>query len=442
VRHAKWFLGAAALLLGVVALGGFLLHRHLNRPAAQPVPAIDLTGAEEAVRELIESSRERVVKEPNSAHAWGMLAEALLANGYDDEAMPVLERAAELAPGEPRWPYLRARRLLTIDRTKGSELLEHAVALAARADPRNVSCKLLLAEALCEQGDYPRVVALAREVLAVEPDNGRAHFYLGCCDLQNEDLRASLDHLLRAAESPHDRKRASRQLASVALRLGDEVASQRFTRQAKELPDDVPAPDPYAAAYKALTVGRQERLKEADRLEAQRRYADSVRVLREVASVSQDTHSGVVLGVALIKLGDNEGAEKVLLAALEKEGVDSPGGYYALAVAQTNLAKHAAAERSALRAVAGKPDHANAHWFLGKARLAQSRRDEAIADFRRAVACRPELAGPHLSLGEALAAAGQREEARQELQLAVDLAASYDPSGERAREALERLDRQ
>jgi tetratricopeptide (TPR) repeat protein len=440
----------AVAVVAVAAVGAVLGWRWLR---ADPVPQFDLTEAEPAVQSVIESARERVVKEPRSGRAWGHLGQALLANGYDDEAMSVFEQAGRLDPSEPRWPYLRARRLMTLDRTEGLELLEQAVRLAGRADPDNVACKLLLVEALSERGEHERATGLAEEVLAKEPDNPRAHFYLGTIGLQRDDPKASLPHLLRASESPMLRKRACEKLAAVSLRLGDALAAERFARQSREPPNDLPPIDPYVAEYQMLTVGRQAKLLEADRLEAQKRMQESARVLQQLAESSPDARSENALGVALAKLGDNVGAEKVLLQALRKDP-DSPAAHYALAVArfrqaealreegQTGAAaaKYAEAEQSALRALANKPDHANAHLFLGQARHRLGRRDEAIDSFRRAIACRPELAGPHLALGEALAEAKQREEARRELRLAIDLAPPGDPQGDQARKELERLD--
>src|SRR5205085_2597446 len=147
--------------------------------------------------------------------------------------MPVLARAAKLDPAEPRWPYLQARRLLLTDRQAGLEVLETAVRLAARADPNNVACQLLLAEAVSERGDHERAMSLADEVIAKEPDNPRAHFYLGVSRLQRDELPESLAHLLRASESPHCRKRACAQLAAVSLRLGDRPAAEQFSRRVR-----------------------------------------------------------------------------------------------------------------------------------------------------------------------------------------------------------------
>src|SRR5262249_14632190 len=153
-----------------------------------------------------------------------------------------------------------------------------------------------------------------------QPDNPRAHLDLGTVYLQlDEPKKASADaespyakkalaHLLRAAESPYCRKRACGHLASTYLRLGDRSASEQFSRQARQLPNDLPPIDPYVAEYLSLTAGRQARFREAERLEAEKRLEDSARLLQQLADVHQDAHSGVALGIALVKLGDNAGA--------------------------------------------------------------------------------------------------------------------------------------
>src|SRR4051794_15041844 len=106
MRAKRLFL--AALLAAVVA-GGVFAYLRWRQPVG--LPELDLTDADPAVRGLIESARARVEKEPSSAKAWGHLGQVLLGNGFDDAAMPVLERAGQLDPAQPRWPYLRGRRL-------------------------------------------------------------------------------------------------------------------------------------------------------------------------------------------------------------------------------------------------------------------------------------------------------------------------------------------
>jgi tetratricopeptide (TPR) repeat protein len=441
----------AALLAAVVA-GGVFVYFRWRQPVA--LPDVDLTDVDPDVRSLVESARVRVQKEPASSEAWGHLGQVLLGNGFEDAALPALERAGQLDPNQPRWPYLRGRRLWLSDRDRGRELLERAARLAERSDPENVACKLLLVEVLAREGDHQRAMTLCREVLEQEPDNGLAHFFLGTGYLQLDDPKKSLAHLLRAADSPHARRRACTQLATVSLHLGDGAAAERFTRRAGELPPDEPAPDPYAAEFQALAAARQAKFVEAERLEGQGRLRESARLLRELSQTSPDLRSGVALGIALVKLGDNAGAEKVLSEALTK-GASSPTGYYALALAQYSQAeslreqdktkaaaeKYRQVEQSALATLADKPDHGPAHLFVGQARRRLGRFDEAIDSLRKAIACRPELVGHHLALGEALAEAGQLDEARKALRQAITLAHPADPEGRQARAALAELDR-
>jgi tetratricopeptide (TPR) repeat protein len=448
--RSKWALIVAGL--AVLVVGGALVYHYWPRP--DPLPELDLSGAEPAVRSRIELVQARVAKRPTAAEEWGYLGQVLLAHGYDAEAMAALERASRFNPAEPRWPYLRARRLLLVDRVQGRELLEQAVRLAESANPSNVSCKLLLIDALTEQGEYEQAMTLANEVLAKESDNAPAHFFLGVGHLQRDAPEKALQHLLRAAENPLIRKRTCAQLAAVSLRLGDTVASEQFARKARELPADPPAVDPYVAEYEALASGRQADFLKAERLEAEQRAGESVRILQDLAESGPDVRSCVAFGIALVKLGNDAGAEKVLLAAVALDP-DCPAAQYALGVAQFNqaealrkrgdreaaAAKYRDCEQSTRRALVEKPDHAPAHLYLGRACQRLGQRDEAIAAFRRAIACRPEMAGPHFSLGEVLVETGQPDKARRELELAVSLAAPFDPAGKQARQLLERLDK-
>jgi tetratricopeptide (TPR) repeat protein len=80
--------------------------------------------------------------------------------------------------------------------------------------------------------------------------------------------------------------------------------------------------------------------------------------------------------------------------------------------------------------------HAEAYFQLGLALTCLGERAGAIEAFRRAVRSRPELAEPHLWLGKALAKEGQTEEALVHLKNAVRLAPANDP---RPRQALEEV---
>ncbi len=73
--------------------------------------------------------------------------------------------------------------------------------------------------------------------------------------------------------------------------------------------------------------------------------------------------------------------------------------------------RHGAAVDLIGKAVAHKPEYAEAHANLGTALMGEGKLDEAVASFQKAIALEPELAKAHVNLGHALQALGRREEA-------------------------------
>jgi tetratricopeptide (TPR) repeat protein len=99
-------------------------------------------------------------------------------------------------------------------------------------------------------------------------------------------------------------------------------------------------------------------------------------------------------------------------------------------------AKYRESVRWARQAVELNDRYAEAHFQIGLALSCLGERPGAIEAFRRAVRSRPELAEPHLWLGKALAEDGQTEEAVVHLENAVRLAPADDT---RPRQALKEV---
>ena len=436
-----------AVVLAAAGLASLAAWYALRPPHLPEPPEFDLDGADAEVVRAVGAARAAVRAEPGSGRAWGRLAQVLLANGYDAQALPCLTRAAALQPDEPRWPYLRACRLLLADRAAALPDLLRAVELCDEKDPENTTPRLLLAEVHLEEGDFARAATLCRAVLGRQPDNPRAHFALGVAAFETDDLDASLAHLSRAATHPTTRRRACVRLAALSRRLGNRAAAAAFGRRAEEGPPDRPWYDPYVGEVDEHRAGRQDRYLAAERLEAEGRLAEGAGVLRALAEEASDGRSHLALGTLLAKMGDYRGAEPVLREAL-RSAPERSGTHYALAVVlfERGEALRRAGGRAescyrevvalARRAAELRPNHAMAYLFEGLALRCLGRADEAIASFRTACRCRPELVGPHLNLGELLAERGQREEALRHLREAVRLAPANDP---RPRAALERV---
>src|SRR5581483_9811598 len=94
------------------------------------------------------------------------------------------------------------------------------------------------------------------------------------------------------------------------------------------------------------------------------------------------------------------------------------------------------AAEQARRVLAGKPDHALAHLYLGLALDRLGKREEGLREMEQAVRFSPESTDPHLHLGEALVKAGKRDEGFAHLDRAVELAGDADPRPRQVRERL------
>ncbi len=448
-RLVRWAaVGLTVLGLAALAAGAWWRWGRAVEPPPGPSEAA-LAEADPEVAAAVRVARERVQHEPGSVAAWGLLGQVLLANGFPADADSCLARAEALEPDEPGWPYLRAHGS-HLDREATFAAAGRAVAACQRAGKTEAALYLFLAELYVERGDRAQAEALCRRVLEREPGNARAHLDLGMMALADNDVKACLPHLLRATDSPTTRQAAYTQLAAAYQRQGDGAAAADYARRARQAPADEPGSDPYVDRLQEFVTGQQVQQKQVERLIAQGRLPEVVVLLRKkTADDPSDARSFVVLGTMLTKVGDLAGAEQAfrqaaalaptavdptfsLAVALYKQGEQLQGAGDGAAAAE----KFRAAADAARRATDLKPDHAQAHAFLGLALKQLGRRPEAIESLRAAVRCWPEDADGHLVLGETLAEDGQEAEAVTELQYACDLAGPDDP---RPRQALERV---
>ncbi len=88
-------------------IGGYFHFR--SSPISYPTPPdVKGSGSEPAVIEIVQSMRERVLREPASAEAWGNLGKVFLVNELEDESKICFAEAERLDPSEPQWPYFQA----------------------------------------------------------------------------------------------------------------------------------------------------------------------------------------------------------------------------------------------------------------------------------------------------------------------------------------------
>lgn len=418
------FLGAGA--------GGLVWKRWMHTPPPQP-PTLDPNGIDPAVWRAVEAARQEVERNPDSARAWGRLGMVLLAHQFRDEAVICLAHAEQRDPHNPRWPYYQA---LAVRRSAPESAIDH-LRRAVASPSEYETPTLLLAELLLQCGEIDEARTLLEAVLRCHPDNNRAHFGLAQAAYERDNLSVCLEHLPRALDDPHSRKAAHTFLAEVQQRCGKRAAAEEALRQAHELPDDLPWPDPLAEPMQGMVVGHLDAVTRATALLQQGHAAQAIPLLRRtVEDYPESSWARVLLGRAYLQVGALEDAEAALQAALQREPNSVEGQFYR-GVVLSERKKFADAIPYFRAATRLKADYALAWYNLGVCLKQQQDAKGAIAAYRTAIACKPRFAEARINLGELLAEQGETAAALEQLREGVRL----KPQDTHARRALESLTR-
>jgi tetratricopeptide (TPR) repeat protein len=450
-RRRKLLLGAALLVMATAGVAVYLT-RLRQAPPLPPEGAHD--GLEPAVVDVVRSARDRVLKEPHSATAWGTLGEVFLANELEEESTVCFAQAERLDPTNPRWPYYRAGSLLNQGDPEGALLpLRRAVERCGTQDP--TSPHLLLGETLLTLGQLEEAEEHFRLALARQTEDPRGHFDLGLLAISRQDWDTARTHLLRCLGSPSARQKARIQLAFVCSRLGDLTSADDFQQQAGRLPKDLDWVDPFITEYMRWAVKKRDRYRLVENLEAAGRYTEAAALLQPMTEeFPEDYLPHLTLGKMLGRTGDYARAEPVLRKAL-RLAPDKVQVHHYLSLVLFTKAEALSRQKDedparargvyqesadfARQALALKPDYGLAHMSLGLALKRLGQRAEAVAALRQAVRCTPEYAELHFYLGEALAEDGQTAEARTRLEQALRLAEPDAPWRPAARTCLDSL---
>jgi tetratricopeptide (TPR) repeat protein len=434
-RRAFWL--ASAVLVVLFAAGGawWWLSRR-EKPPEPPLPP-DITDPE--VRKVVEQGRAKVLAEPDSAAAWGQYGMLLLGNLFDRDADACFARAAELGPGDPRWPHGRALIALKRRPEQAEELLRRAAGLG---DPEySAVANLTLAETLLERREIDAATELfTRELAAGGVGAARANFGLAMAAVARGDEAAAADRFAAVRNSPYCRKQAVSQLAAITLARGQAAEARRLEKEARELPPDHPWPDPILDAVLELQVGQRGRSRRIDRYEEVGRFDDALAEYMAQLAVERTPKLLTGAAVNLARLAKFDPAKYDEAAALLREAVQldpkHPQARYTLALVQFNRAALLVGENpdseeakrlfrevveEATRATELKPDYAEAHLFAGLS-LHQLREPKAaIERYHRGLVARPDDFMLHLSLGQVLAETGDETGARKHLEAAREL---------------------
>lgn len=384
LRRCTWILLAALL-----ACGG---------PGAPPltleeIPAPDLTGVDDSVRQELEDGRARIgelidrdAPAAELAAAVGDLGRLDHAYGFQEAAAVCFEKAAELAPEEFRWPYYRGYLL----QERGD--LDAAAAAFGRAlelRPGDAPALYRLAEVELDRGRPEAASGLYRRALESDPGFSAAHHGLGRAALALDDHAAAVEHLERA------------------------LAAQ---------PEATLIHHSLGLAYRGAGDLEQARLHLARQGDGAVRLSDPL--IAELETRETDTSSHLARGLEAAKRGDRATARRELEAAIAADP-DDLDARHNLAVALTRGGQIGAAVEQYEEILARDPGNAKAHYNLGSLRGQQGDLERATEHFRAAVEAAPDFKQALFNLGAALARAGRWREAVAEYDRVIALDAEF-----------------
>jgi tetratricopeptide (TPR) repeat protein len=319
---------------------------------------LHLDRADIAISKAIHAASDRVRAAPDSVDAWAKLAMVLAAHDINETAADCFSRAAELAPDDPRWPYLQGTSLTTSRPEVAVTLLERSVQLTRKEIPANP--RLRLAELLLELGRVDEAQSHILTTLQVHPTNDRAHLLWSRSEFMEGNWQACLDSL---AKIQRPVKKAVVLEAEARQRLGQHAEADRL-RKVADGTRDIAWPDPYLDRISRFRTGLKAKLVKADKLYGVGRYADSIAILEQVIGDYPDSDwAKVLLGRALIKVKRYEDSEQQLRAALEIA-----------------------------------PQSVEGQFRLGVSLFRQNRFDEAIEQFRKSTRLKPDLTMAYYNL--------------------------------------------
>ena len=416
--------------------GGFWWYWH-SGPTPPDITRVDL---EPAVAMAIDDARQDVLRHPRSGDRWGHLGMVLLAHKFPEEAR-VCFAEAESGSKDPRWPYYQGMILTLTDNSAAIAKFRQAAKLCDHDEPD--SPRLKLADALLEQGEsqeakkqFDYLLRLESATYPHDPAHTLAHLGLARIALDQSDPKEALTHLEKAKSSPYSRKAAHALQATYYQMQGDSVSTEKELQIVAQLAGDSPAPDPFNDELIRLRVDKRSRFKKATQLLSDNRLTEAADALQKLVEEFPDMDMAWrILGRTQLQMGNLAGAEHSLKTALRLHS-DSVEGQYYLGLIMLNRKKYEAAKNYFLRAIELKPDHALSHYQLARCWKEQGDRDAAMESLETAIRCQPFMAEAHRDMGELLAQAGRTKDAREHLRQAVEL----DPSDERAKKLLERLE--
>jgi tetratricopeptide (TPR) repeat protein len=374
------------------------------------VPEPDMTDMETQVKERLKGTRAAVLKNPDSALAWGQFGKVAHAHELWAEAAQAYQRAQTLDPSDVRWPYYLGD-VLSI---QGTELASAEAAFRRTLElrPGYAPAHMRLGNLLVASGKNQQAEEQFERALDLEPELQPAQVALAQIRLGEGQLEFSEMLLTEVLTESPRHPQALAALGQVYMRQGRRDEAREIAERARS-----------AALYNLFSdplmgeVDREGRstLVIWERAKAFLENGNSKEAVKglllvvELQPTNADAHQQ--LAIAYGNLGNLERSRDHLERAvfLDPEWLDPR---IQLAAVYLEIESPAAAIPHLQKALKLAPAHSDTSWLLGKAQLLKGETAGALATFERAMELGLAIpAWAHNEWGSALAQSGRPDAA-------------------------------
>jgi len=403
-------------------------------PAERPVVLPDLSRVEPSVqkqgRELydaLQAMRNKTgVAAVEKGQAYGTLAMLLHAGEYYEAAEPAYLNAEDLAPADPRWPYLLAH----LHKSRGEP--DKALADFTRAlhlKPDDVPTLIWLGRLYLDRGEPEKAQPLFERAQSLRPDVVAGIVGLGQAALAQKDYGRAASVLEEALRVHPTAASVHSPLAMAYRGLGETAKAEAHLKEWKNT--EVLVPDPVRQELDLLMEsGLSFELRGVRALEA-RDYKKAEDFFRKgIPLAPGDTMLGRSLrhklATALALQGNIRGAyeqfnEVVKLAPQDGPDETAAKAHYSIGVLLASAGRGREAVTHLQAAVKFNPNYLEARQGLGDALGRAGRPEAALLEYAEVVRLNPRAAEARFGYAMALVRLKRYREARQWLEEAIRL---------------------
>lgn len=272
------------------------------------------------------------------------------------------------------------------------------------------------AKRLLQEGSKDRAIAILREVLREEPDNGDAHLLLGSALALLPERSEALQELQRTVELRPSSALALFTLGTAQARFGESEAAKRTFERTLQL-------DPrFAEAHVSLAMilAQQHEL-----TSAREHLTQAIRIYGNAPSAA---HAHYLLAKVLTEQNEPEKALEELNTAISLRP-NYAEAFLAQGFIRKRKSNNAEAITAFKKAVALSPEDFDAQYELGTAYLRAGNASQAVVHLRRAAKLKPDDRSTLYQLCRALQKSGKTEDAKaceQELSTKIKTGLSTD----------------